>query len=159
MTLLFGVFVAIVGWETVWNRFWQPDPMKVRRELNVSSLNMIMAHPWFGTGMGTWPTVYPHYAIIDIGAFANQAHNDWLQWTVEGGVVFGFVMLTLFCWSLPRAIRTVWGVGLLSVFLHATVDYPFFRPTLAAWPVVVIALLATDERARRTIQLRNSSGV
>lgn len=148
MAVLFGVFVSVVGWESVWIRFWQPDPMQVRRELNISSLNMIKEHPWFGTGMGTWPTVYPRYAVIDIGAFANQAHNDWLQWTVEGGVVFGLVMASLLCWSLPRAVRTVWGIGLLSVFLHATVDYPFFRPTLAAWPVVVMALLATDDRAR-----------
>jgi O-antigen ligase len=147
MAVLFGVFVAVVGWEAVWARFWQPDPMQVRRELNMSSLSIIKEHPWSGTGMGTWPTIYPHYAVIDIGAFANQAHNDWLQWTVEGGVVFGLLMLSLFGWSVPRAIRTVWGVGLLSVFLHATVDYPFFRPTVAAWPVVVMALLATDARA------------
>jgi len=27
--------------------------------------------------------------------------------------------------------------------LHATVDYPFSRPALAAWTVVIVALLAT----------------
>ena len=38
---------------------------------------MAASHPWFGIGLGTWPTVYPRYAIVDIGAFANQAHDDW----------------------------------------------------------------------------------
>ena len=35
----------------------------------------------------------PHYAIVDIGAYANQAHNDWLQWTAEGGIPFGLLTL------------------------------------------------------------------
>jgi ABC-type glycerol-3-phosphate transport system permease component len=35
------------------------------------------------------------------------------------------------------------GVGVIAVFLHAMVDYPFSRPALAAWAVVMIALLAT----------------
>ena len=89
MGLLFAVFIAVVGWESVWSRFWTPDPLAVRREFAVSTLHMAAAHPWLGTGLGTWPTVYPQYAIIDVGAFANQAHNDWLQWTAEGGFPFG----------------------------------------------------------------------
>ena len=68
MGILFAVFTAVVGWESVWSRFWAPDPLLVRRELAVSTLHMAASHPWFGTGLGTWPTVYPRYAIFDIGA-------------------------------------------------------------------------------------------
>ena len=49
-------------------------------------VRMAQSHPWFGIGLGTWPIVYPSYALIDTGSFANQAHNDWLQWTAEGGI-------------------------------------------------------------------------
>ena len=142
MVLLCAVFTAVVGWESVWSRFWAPDPLAVRRELAVSTLHMAAAHPWIGSGLGTWPTVYPSYAIIDVGVFANQAHDDWLQWTAEGGFPFGIMLATLFIWSLRPAFRSVWGLGVVAVFLHAIVDYPFSRPALGSWPILILSLLA-----------------
>ena len=147
MAVLFAAFGTVVGWESVWNRFWQPDPMQMRRELAISSTHMIAAHPWFGVGLGTWPTVYPRYAIADFGVFANQAHSDWLQWAAEGGIPLGLAMLTLFVWCLRPAFRSVWGIGAIAVFLHAALDYPFSRPALGSWPILVIAMLATWQSA------------
>lgn len=144
--LVFGVFTAVAGWDRVWERFWQPDPMQVRREFAESSLHMIAAHPLTGTGLGTWPTVYPHYAIVDVGTFANQAHCDWLQFAAEGGVIFGLAMLSLFLWTLRPAFRSIWGIGVIAVFLHATVDYPFSRPALGAWPMLLIGMLAARNK-------------
>ena len=142
IAVLFFAFTLIVGWDRVWGRLISPDPMFVRREFAVSTLQMIAAHPWMGIGMGAWPTVYPQFAIIDIGLFANQAHSDWLQWTAEGGIIFGVVMASLFFWCLRPAVRSIWGLGAIAVLLHACVDYPFSRPALGAWPVLIIAMLA-----------------
>jgi O-antigen ligase len=142
MLVLFAVFTAVVGPETVWARIWAPDPLAIRRQLNVSSLHMIAAHPWFGVGLGAWPTVYPRYAIVDVGLFVNQAHNDWLQWTAEGGIPFALLLAALFLWSLRPAFRTVWGLGVIAVFLHALVDYPFSRPALGSWPILILAMLS-----------------
>ena len=146
IAVLLAIFTAVVGYEVVWSRFWGADPMATRREFDISSLHMIADHPWFGVGLGTWPTVYPHYAIVDIGAVANQAHNDWLQWTAEGGIPLGMVMATLFFWCLRPAFRSVWGLGVVAVFLHAIVDYPFSRPALGSWTVLTVALLAQQQR-------------
>jgi len=49
-------------------------------------------------------------------------------------------------WCVRSASGSVWGIGVIAVFLHATEDYPFSRPALAAWTVVMIALLATRKR-------------
>ena len=149
IAVLLIVFTGVVGYETVWSRFREPDPMGVRRELAISSLQMIASHPWSGVGLGAWPTVYPHYAIIDTGAFANQAHNDWLQWTAEGGLPFGILMAGLFFWCLRPAFRTVWGLGAVAVFLHALVDYPFSRPALGSWTILILAMLASAQRASK----------
>jgi O-antigen ligase len=143
LAILFVLFTCVAGWQSVWIRFWAPDPLAVRRELAISSLHMIAAHPWFGVGLGAWPTVYPHYAIVDAGAFANQAHNDWLQWIAEGGLPFGVVMAGLFFWCLRAGFRTVWGLGAAAVFLHALVDYPFSRPALGSWSILILAMLAS----------------
>jgi O-antigen ligase len=139
---LLVLFTVIVGWQAVWNRLMTPDPMAFRQEFDISSLQMIKDHPWLGVGMGAWPTAYPKYAIFDSGAFVNQAHCDWLQWTAEGGIVFGLSLLALFVWSLRLAWKTIWGLGIISVFLHACVDYPFSRPALGSFFVVMLALLA-----------------
>ena len=145
MAVAVAVFIAIVSPEAAWTRFRQPDPYAIRRELAVSSLHMIATHPWFGTGLGTWPTAYPRYAIADFGAFVNQAHCDWLEWGAEGGVPFAVMLATMLFWSVRPALRSVWGLGILSVLLHATVDYPFARPALGAWPILVLALLAATQ--------------
>jgi O-antigen ligase len=146
MAALFAAFTATVGWQRVWNRFMQPDPMIGRREYYISSLHMIAAHPWFGVGLGAWPDAYPRYAIVDLGTFANQAHSDWLQWTAEGGIPLGLALATLFFWCLRPAFRSVWGLGAVAVLLHAAVDYPFSRPALGSWPVLLIAMLAARGR-------------
>jgi O-antigen ligase len=143
VVLLLAVFTTVVGWGRVWERLETPDPFATRREFNISSMRMIAARPGLGSGLGTWPVVYPAYAIIDTGAFANRAHADWLEWTAEGGLPLGIAMVTLFVWCLRPAFDSVWGIGVIAVLLHATVDYPFSRPALAAWTVVMVALLAT----------------
>jgi len=160
MVILFVAFTAVVGWEHIWDRFRLPDPMQVRREFNISSLHMVEARPYTGTGLGTWPTVYPRYAIVDVGTFANQAHNDWAQFTAEGGVFFGVIVFSLFLWCLKPAFRSIWGLGVVAVFLHAFVDYPFSRPALGAWPILVIAMLAArPERPAKTTEGRQHSRI
>ena len=84
----------------------------------------------------------------DVGVIANQAHDDWLQWTAEGGIPFAILVATLFVWSLRPAFRTVWGIGVVAVFLHAIVDYQFSRPALGSWAIVVLALLAFADGER-----------
>ena len=155
MAVLFAAFIAVVGWENVRDRFLEPDPMSGRREFAISSLHMIAAHPWSGVGLGAWHTAYSGYAIQDFGTSANQAHSDWLQWAAEGGIPFGIVIATLFGWCVVPAFRSVWGLGVIAVFLHAAVDYPFSRPALGSWTIVIIGMLAAREAAReRTTEER-----
>jgi hypothetical protein len=142
--VLFAVFTTVAGWGRVWDRFWQPDPMSVRREFAISTLHMIADHPYTGCGLGTWATVYPRYAIVDPGTIANQAHDDWLQFAAEGGIPFGVLMFTLSIWALRPAWRSIWGLGVVAVFLHAFVDYPFSRPALGSWAILVLAMLAAE---------------
>jgi len=107
---------------------------------------MIRDRPWMGFGLGTWSTAYPGYALFDNGLFANQAHNDWAQWAAEGGLPFFFMMLSIAIWSVRAAARSVWGVGIVAVFLHCLVDYPIQRPALAGLFFVLLGVLAAQEK-------------
>jgi len=145
--ILLAAFTAIVGWTRLWDRLREPDPMAMRNDFAMSSLRMIADRPFLGFGLGTWATIYPRYALVDSGTFTTRAHDDWLQFAVEGGVPFGIMIFTLFIWCLRPACRSVWGIGVIAVFLHAFVDYPFSRPALGSWAILIIAMLAAADSA------------
>jgi len=158
-SLVIVVLGTVLGWQTVRSRLMMPDPTNERRAFIQSSLHMIRDHPWFGVGLGTWPTRYPQYAVFDSGLLANQAHSDWFQWTAEAGLPFGAAMLCLFRWCLRPAFRTIWGLGVVAVFLHAAVDYPFSRPALACWPILVMAMMAAAGSTPSSVALVPTTSV
>ena len=146
------LFTALVGWETLWNRLNRADPFAGRREMLDSTLDMIRDRPWTGFGLGTWSTVYPAYARYDDGLFANHAHNDWAQWTAEGGFPFLALLLGVAVWSIRPALRSRWGIGAIAVFLHCMVDYPLQKPALAAFFFAVLAVLACSAKEAKNAQ-------
>ncbi len=141
--LMAMLFTAVVGWQSLRQRLWLPDPLAGRRELLVSSLHMLRDKPGMGFGLGNWPRAYPAYALFDNGNYVNQAHNDWLQWAAEGGLPFLAIQLCLAAMAIPAAWRSVWGIGLISVWMHCLVDYPLQqRPAIGAWFFVLLGVLA-----------------
>jgi hypothetical protein len=45
------------------------------------------------------------------------------------------------------ALRSGWGIGVLSAFAHAAVDYPFARFAITAWMFALVgALFAVEMR-------------
>jgi O-antigen ligase len=144
-----AVFTGVVGWSALVTRFSQPDPFVHRREMLKSSLAMARESPWLGFGLGTFEEVYPAYALFDIGLIVNHAHNDWAEWLAEGGAPFLLILASAAIWAVRPAFRSVWGLGLISVFLHALVDYPMQRLGLAAWVFVFLGALAAEEVERR----------
>jgi O-antigen ligase len=138
-----AVLTSVVGWEPLWKRLQEPHPYSLRRDLVLSSTDMVRDRPLTGFGLGTWPEVYPGYARFDDGLYVNQAHNDWIQWAAEGGLLFLALMLAIAGWSVGPAVRSLWGVGILSVWLHALIDYPMQqRPALAAFFFALLGTLA-----------------
>jgi hypothetical protein len=140
-----GILTLIVGFETASARFSSEALAAGRIQFAVSTVHMIAAHPWIGWGLGCWPAVYPAFAIFDPGAIVNQAHSDWLQWTAEGGLPVGLAMLSLALWGIRPAIRSIWGIGVLAVLIHALFDYPFSRPAVGAWPILILSMAAVNQ--------------
>jgi O-antigen ligase len=140
------VLGAVAGWDVIWKRLQEPNPYALRKDFLLSSLEMVRDRPLTGWGLGTWSEVYPGFARFDDGLFANQAHNDWAQWAAEGGIPFFLLMVGVVAGAVRPAFRSLWGLGLLAVFVHCFVDYPMQqRPALAAF---FFALLGIAQRAR-----------
>ena len=140
-----AVLILLVGFGTISERFRAQSLVPGRLQFAISSLHMIGQRPWTGFGLGCWPAVYPAFALFDPGGYVNQAHTDWLQWTAEGGLPVGIVMLALFIWAFRRAVSSIWGMGVVAVLVHAAFDYPFSRPAVGAWPILILAMAAASE--------------
>jgi hypothetical protein len=144
--LLALVFAAVVGWTVLWARFDDPDPLKGRREMLRGTVAMVQARPIHGFGLGTFITAFPAYALADFGTVVNAAHNDWVEWAAVGGIPFSLLLLWIAIWSVPKGFKSVWGIGLVAVFVHSIVDFSLQRPVIDLWLFALLGVLAADTR-------------
>jgi O-antigen ligase len=134
-------FVFAAGFGTVMHKFEQSDQLAVRRNINESSVAMLAERPLTGWGLDTYVSAYRMFALYDDGTFVNRAHNDWLQFAVEGGIPFAALMAAIFIWSIRPVIRSGWGIGLIAIGLHALVDYPFARLGVCGWYFALVSMM------------------
>lgn len=153
------VFIYAAGTDTLVRKLQLNDQLNVRRDINKSSVAMIRQRPLTGWGLDTYVPVYRMFARYDDGTYVNRAHNDWLQWTAEGGIFFSGMMFVVFVWSVRPAIRSVWGMGLIAVCLHALVDYPFARLGVCGWYFALLGMLAAQSsdnpKVRELVKMRS----
>lgn len=113
--------------------------------------------PWFDAQL---PETALRYEYV------NHAHNDYLQWWLEGGIAgLAWIAMLLggFVWARPRRradrhrpdpawVGSWLGVGILLA--HSVVDYPLRTPALAtagAW-MAAVAVAATLRHRRALMQ-------
>jgi O-antigen ligase len=148
-----AALTLVAGWQSLWARFQEPNPYGLRWNLLQSSIEMWKQRPLTGWGLGTWSEVYPGFARYDDGTFVNQAHNDWAQWAVEGGIPLLLALLLLLLRVVKPSFRCVWGLGILAVFSHCLVDYPMQqRPALAVFFFVMLGMTMQSESLRSPLK-------
>lgn len=138
------VSLASMGGAGVLLSRFASSPLAERDPIWRSTIAIVGERPWQGFGLGTFGSVYPEFALFDSGYSVDHAHNDWLEWTAEGGLGFVAVWWILFIPCMGKIRSHFWGLGLPAVLLHALVDFPMARTGIAAW---VFFLLGAIERA------------
>lgn len=104
-----------------------------------STIKMALAHPFSGTGWGTFAGYYPAYRLpLENTTSGVSAHNDYLQLAAEGGVPamllqFGVILGLLL--QLKRSLKrasdaaglesTALLLGALAIFIQAGVNFIF----------------------------------
>ena len=67
-----------------------------RASLWLASLKMFSDFPLWGTGLGSWPDIFPRYRSAPwVSVFYREAHNDYVQLLAETGII-GFGLLAWF---------------------------------------------------------------
>lgn len=128
---------GILGWDLLAARLSLEDAGRdTRWAINRASLAAARHFLPFGSGLGTYSSVYPQFARFDAYTRVNQAHNDWLQWLVEGGPALVAVALAMVIGAVRAGFRERWAWGFVFVWLHGLIDYPMQQtPALATLQV------------------------
>lgn len=124
-----------------------------------TSLRAAMDYFPFGSGFGTFPAIYPLWedpSLVDRW-HVNHAHNDYVEWFLETGVLgAGLVMVFLVWWA--RRAAHAWTsadaspamkaatIASAAILAHSIVDYPLRTAALSAAMAVCLALLAFPRR-------------
>lgn len=125
-------------------------------------LVMLEAHWIVGIGFGSFEQVYYIYEPSELlrPAYINQAHNDWMQVILEGGVASIVLLVSMAYWVANRILAmssdrkhapsVVFYVGVFAIFgLASIVDYPLRTPIFQVVGVWLLAALARDASAER----------
>jgi len=123
----------------------------------------------FGSGIGTIVPMLEAAERLDVVDTTRpvRAHNDWLEWLLEGGLpgvlVLGAISLVVLAFAVRalmsasrrgaapgRRAQVFFAVGLIFIeALHAIVDYPMRSMSLAALTAVAVAFLLEPAAAQR----------
>ncbi|MDP3542414.1 MAG: O-antigen ligase family protein [Elusimicrobiota bacterium] len=121
--------------------------------------------PLFGTGLGSFETVYPSYQDASLGGLAKHAHSDWLELALEtglpgllaglaGALLLAVVSVRAWLAAGSSEMRALIGgaLGAAAAFaLHALIDFPFQIPGNAAVFLGIVGfLLSSPQWADKT---------
>ena len=160
--LLLIISLVLVRPNGLWERFMQlgtpmdrsHDPSRIT--MLEDSLRMVRQRPLLGWGFGTFPVVYPSFRSFYTNLAVNAAHNDFVEVTVETGLL-GFALMVAFIYLLyrnglrrvqhwrhdPRASTALAAlVGCTGLLVHSFSDFNLQVPANAAL-FFVLAAVAT----------------
>lgn len=124
--------------------------------------------PW-GSGFGSFSEVFQQYENTQMlsNFYLNQAHNDWAQILIEGGVPAAAILLCFLGWLAMRArdiyladnlhagaARSCLVAMFVLIGFGSMVDYPLRVPIIAM--TLALAAMLLNEPAGFFQQLRNA---
>ncbi|WP_324261802.1 O-antigen ligase family protein [Altererythrobacter sp. H2] len=132
----------------------------LRWELSPILLRMAAEHWLFGIGFGGFEEVYHVYEpdALLMPQYVNQAHNDWAQLVIEGGLPGVALLLALLGWMgrVLWRIRTsgrlafselaFWCGTILIMAVSSVVDYPLRTPLFQLAAVWLLVAFTTESR-------------
>ncbi len=152
ITLALGFTSVTLSGAAALDRLMRFDIMASRWTPWMDMANLFRFFPAFGSGVGTFGAAYWPYQTNATYEFWPHAHNEYLQWLIEGGVA-GVLVVYLAIRALLRSVHLGDGreiaIGGASAFaIQALLDFPLRVPANAALLVCVLALTVSRRKTR-----------
>ena len=142
--------------QTTLERRAQPtgeESVEQRSEPAKYGLNIVADYPAFGTGPGSWYAAFPRYRSGDLVSFFDEAHNDYVQFLAENGVIGMALLAAIVIWSFIVALRAQYQrrdplmrglafasiMGTIAILIHSSVDFNLQIPSNAMLFMVLLA--------------------
>lgn len=153
IAILLGLWVGI---QPVVERYERTEQdVLARLAIWKDSVALIQAHPLFGTGLGTFSTVYTHAQSHLLTHYIDHAHNDYLESTVELGVLGAGLLFGLLGTVVFKGVKAffqtesrwerclLWGGcgSIIALLLHSLADFNFHIPANALVFALILGLL------------------
>jgi hypothetical protein len=151
--------VTGLGWSPLVERLklMDKDELGGRVEIYRNSQQMLEDYPVFGSGPGTFSSVYQYYREAVAQVWVAQAHDDWLETRITFGWV-GFalvlapliVLLLQWLWGAGIPIRRelvmmLW-LGIAGCLAHAKFDFPLQVHSILALFLTSCVVLSCSNR-------------
>jgi O-antigen ligase len=167
--LVITIIALLVGMESVIERFALDDLLHEGRPVVWGKVVSIIGdYPLFGTGLGTFASIFPAYDESGGSARYSHAHNDYLEYLSEIGIVglvmfFGgivFLITTSFLIWRVRRHPEVKGlalggmIGIVAILIHSITDFNLHIPANMVLFTVVLSLtvvLSFYKRSERNL--------
>ncbi len=143
------------GLEKVKQRIEQTSlATETRDEVDIYTIPYWQDYFWTGSGLGSYYTTFPRYQGADVKGFYHHAHNDYLEFATETGLIgvlllgiailltSGVVLIALYRRhrSLNRGIAFAATMAITALLIHSTVDFNLQIPANAATFMLILAL-------------------
>ncbi len=128
--------------------------VQVREEPLAYTIPLIKDYGLLGAGPGTFYITFPQYRPETVVNFYDYAHNDYIQFAAESGVIGLGILAALVVLTLGVALTAQWQrrdplmrgmsfaciMGVSALLIHSAVDFNLQIPANAVYFMVLLAL-------------------
>ena len=141
-------------YQSLWHSFREFDGDR-RRLLYEATYRMFRDRQWYGWGAGSFRFYFPVYQqdypplwqVDHQRLFWSHAHNDWLQYLAEYGIIgcalmglmilYIFGNMVIFCNNV-RSLNLIACLGFLLLAVHSMLDFVFQSPLILLTAALVL---------------------
>ena len=167
--------IVWIGSEPVMSRFetlGQEYNLSGQNRISIwrDTLGLIRHHPLLGTGLGSFPVVYPSVQTAFLTLLVEHAHCDYLEVVSDLGFPGGLVVFGSIFWVLTKTVRhygnaevhvdkavSLGCVGsIAAILVHSLADFNLYIPANALVFTILLAV-ASSSAPPRTASVQSFS--